>query len=162
MRFDMTFFKPNCELALTQSENNKSEQINEELIKDELNWNFTNFISKILFNAKPEWKLTESVIKKEIKLFNKRNRCIVDYNRLLGKQWLRLVLEEIEIPYAINNIIYNLESKIEIKEKYGNEDFWYDLCFLSEIKKKYGYKDSRKWIVSKSAYSRLCISFKCL
>jgi hypothetical protein len=144
---------------LLLKDKSREEYISDELRERELNWNFSDFISRLLIHAHPEWKLTSILLKKEIEEFNRKKQSTVSFDKLLERQWLRLVFGDIEIPDAINGVIYNLPEKSELKEKFEHKDFWNDLCFLSEIRTKYGYKDSRKWIINKNYYDQLCGSF---
>lgn len=102
-------------------------------LEADVSWNASYFFSQLISNATPSkyfWNLEKTIeFKKE---YEKQHGISIDFDKLISKHWLRVILGFLEIPGLIRSAAYD----------YGKyKDYHKELSFLIQLKNKFGEKE---------------------
>jgi hypothetical protein len=96
----------------------------------DIQWGFSIFLSKLLYSSKIINKLTNEQLDEIINKYNETNGTNIEFDQLLEKCFLRVVLGQIEIPQGVAWDHYHKKD-----ESYPK----HEIALVTEIKKaKYG------------------------
>ena len=132
----------------------------DDVIQAELDWNYSLFVALFLSKSIPSLQLNRSTLEKEVSEYNQKYSAAITIEALQGKQWIRFIFGNVEIPRALFWFCKDIKAKQDIDEKYLS--FFEELRFIGVLYTKYGYSDSRPFKILKKDFAEIYNRFSFL
>lgn len=132
----------------------------DDVIQAELDWNYSLFVAVFLSKSIPSLQLNRSTLEKEVSEYNQKYSAAISIEALKGKQWIRFIFGNVEIPHSLFWFCKDIKEKQDVDEKYLS--FFEELRFIGVLYTKYGYSDSRPFKILKKDFAEIYNRFSFL
>ncbi len=139
---------------------NPRENFNDEIIKADINWNYSLFVAQFLAKSVPSLQLNKDNLLTEIDEFNKTFSTDISLDSLQEKQWIRFIFDNVEIPHSLFWFCKDIKEKKDVDEKYLS--YFDELHFIGTLYQKYGYNDTRPFRIAKKDFCEIYNKFSYL
>ena len=132
----------------------------DDVIQAELDWNYSLFVAVFLSKSIPTLQLNRGSLEKEVCEYNQKYSAAISIEALKGKQWIRFIFGNVEIPHSLFWFCKDIKEKQDVDEKYLS--FFEELRFIGILYTKYGYSDSRPFRILKKDFDEIYNRFSFL